>query len=446
VYCGIKKFLIQFVIIILLIFSFSCKDFERTSTPEPPVPSQESPKTEPTVKQEWKDWIKNNHHKIRSLSADDLDFSDLQFLHPLIGDRRLVQLGESSHGVSQFNQAKVRLIKFLHQEMGFDVIAFESSIYESFFANENADSLSALDIMKNSIYGVWHCQEALELFKYIKETRDTSRPLILAGFDIQISSSRGIVNRPENFEEIVAKLDPVYAKEVLTNDKAFLAIRNTTISPEDKEKYKSFYAALTDWFDLRMDELLSIYANNPRIPLVMRQTSWSMIDYIDKLSEKGREKMMNIRDKGMAGNVFYLLNTLYPEEKIMIWAHNYHIQYDIAEWDTSVRNMGSWLINPLRDELYTIGLFMYEGMAAYNDRKRYNIKPAYENSFEAIMYYTGDDYNFVDVLYQEWNEGNSWMFEKIPFHDWGILFRQQTFKNQLDAILFVKEVKPPDYL
>ncbi|NIM78579.1 MAG: hypothetical protein GTO20_07290 [Candidatus Aminicenantes bacterium] len=409
------------------------------------MPPQEPPKTEPTAKQEWKDWIKNNHYKIRSLSADDLDFSDLQFLHPLIGDRRLVQLGESGHGVSEFNQAKVRLIKFLHQEMGFDVIAFESSIYESFFANENADSLSALEVMKNSIFGVWHCQETLELFKYIKETRTTSRPLILAGFDIQTSSWRGLVNRPENFAEVVDKLDPVYAKEVLTTDKAFLAIRNTTISPEDKEKYKSFYEALTDWFDLRMDELLSIYASNPRIPLVMRQTSWSMIHYIDKLTAKAKT-VTNIRDRGMADNIVYLLNTLYPEEKIMIWAHNYHIQHDIGESETSVRNMGSWLINPLRDELYTIGLFMYEGRAAYNDRRRYNIKTAIENSLEAIMYYTGEDYSFVDLLYQEWDEGNSWMFEKIWSYDWGLIKRLQTHKNQFDAILFVKEVKPPAYL
>jgi erythromycin esterase len=440
--CSIRKLLIRFIIIILFIFCFSCKDFERTSPPEPP---QEPPKTEPTAKQEWKDWIKSNHYKIRSLSADDLDFSDLQFLQPLIGDRRLVQLGESSHGVSEFNQAKVRLIKFLHQEMGFTVIAFESSIYESFFANENADTLSDLEMMKNSIFGVWHCQETLELFKYIKETRDTSRPLILAGFDIQISSSRGLVNRPENFAEVVANLDPVYAKEVLTTDKDFLVKRITTLSPEDKEKYKSFYAALTDWFDISMDELLSIYASNPHIPLVMRQTSWSMIQYIDILTTEGITRT-NIRDKRMADNVVYLLNTLYPEEKIMIWAHNYHIQYDIGEWDASVRSMGSWLINPLRDELYTIGLFMYEGRAAYNSRRLYTIKPAAENSLEAIMYYTGEDYSFVDLLYQEWDEGNSWMFEKIYFYGWGLFGHLQTHKNQLDAILFVKEVKPPAYL
>ena len=41
-----------------------------------------------------------------------------------------MQLGESGHGVREFNLAKVRLIRFLHEEMGFDVLAFESGLFE----------------------------------------------------------------------------------------------------------------------------------------------------------------------------------------------------------------------------------------------------------------------------------------------------------------------------
>ena len=48
-----------------------------------------------------------------------------------------MQLGESGHGVAEFNHAKVRLIKFLHQQMGFDVIAFESGLFECFNADRH---------------------------------------------------------------------------------------------------------------------------------------------------------------------------------------------------------------------------------------------------------------------------------------------------------------------
>ncbi|HSR43254.1 MAG TPA: hypothetical protein VLL48_13795, partial [Longimicrobiales bacterium] len=87
-------------------------------------------------------------------SLDGGDPSDLAFLQDVIGDRRIVQLGESGHGVAEFNRAKVGLIKFLHREMGFDVVAFESSLFECWRGNRMADSLSAQELMRHCIFGV----------------------------------------------------------------------------------------------------------------------------------------------------------------------------------------------------------------------------------------------------------------------------------------------------
>jgi erythromycin esterase-like protein len=67
---------------------------------------------------------------LRSLSAGDDDFSDLEPLAEAIGAARIVQLGEQSHGAGASFEARVRLIKFLHQRMGFDVVIWESGLYE----------------------------------------------------------------------------------------------------------------------------------------------------------------------------------------------------------------------------------------------------------------------------------------------------------------------------
>lgn len=48
-------------------------------------------------------WIAANHHVVRSLTASRSD--DLRFLEPILAGKRLVQLGESGHGVREFNQA-----------------------------------------------------------------------------------------------------------------------------------------------------------------------------------------------------------------------------------------------------------------------------------------------------------------------------------------------------
>jgi erythromycin esterase len=85
----------------------------------------------------WVSWARANHHPIASVQTFEGDtFADLQFFKTVLKDRRIVQLGESGHGVAEFNHAKVRLIKFLHQQMGFDVMAFESGLYECYNANK----------------------------------------------------------------------------------------------------------------------------------------------------------------------------------------------------------------------------------------------------------------------------------------------------------------------
>ncbi len=145
----------------------------------------------------WLSWARANHHPIATIHPTESDtFDDLQFFKTVLKDRRLVQLGESGHGVAEFNHAKVRLIQFLHQQMGFDVLAFESGLFECYNASHTAAANTALATMRNCIFGVWHTNEVLPLFEYIKSTQGTARPLTLAGFDTQMSSSAGVFREP----------------------------------------------------------------------------------------------------------------------------------------------------------------------------------------------------------------------------------------------------------
>ena len=64
----------------------------------------------------WTSRARANHCGLAAVESPEGDtFPDLGFLREVIGNRRIVQLGESGHGVAEFNEAKVRLIKFLHQ-------------------------------------------------------------------------------------------------------------------------------------------------------------------------------------------------------------------------------------------------------------------------------------------------------------------------------------------
>ena len=87
----------------------------------------------------WKQWAREHAYRIKSITPvhEDIEsnsFTDLDMLKPLLQDKRIVFLGESSHGVAEL-LAKTRLIQFLHKEMGYNVLAFESGLSNTSLSN-----------------------------------------------------------------------------------------------------------------------------------------------------------------------------------------------------------------------------------------------------------------------------------------------------------------------
>ena len=418
----------------------------------------------PTVDAAWDQWVRQNHRTIRSLTSTRDD--DLQFLKGVIGSRRLVQLGESGHGVREFNLAKVRLIRFLHEEMGFDVIAFESGLFECWKANELADEATHLT-MGRCIFGVWSTDEVYELFDYIRETRSTNRPLILAGFDVQMSNL-GTVRRyaPDLLTEVIGRVDPAYAVRVRALEDTFYDEFSATSSSapfdparraanlaelDDRMRYSARYDSVRTFIDANASALASAYAQNPALPLVARQLTFSRVQTILQSRSTSLITSSTTRDRGMADNVDFLLDRLYPGKKVIVWAHNAHIMHGRASMQlvtspaTFPQSMGAFISQRRRADVYTIGLFMYRGEAANNAGARYAIRPALPGSLEAVLYRARKQWTFVDMLGQSRTAGTSWMFDAIPAKEWGTQDYRFVPRAQFDGILFIDTVKPPDY-
>ena len=132
-------------------------------------------------------WFAINADIVRSLTEDQ-NFSDLAFMAQVLEEKPLVMLGESSHGVKEYSQAKVRMIKYLHEKLGYNVLAFESGMFECENVQANINSLTPRAAMVSCLFGVWHTQTLVELFDYIKQRQSASNPLRITGFDVQASS------------------------------------------------------------------------------------------------------------------------------------------------------------------------------------------------------------------------------------------------------------------
>jgi erythromycin esterase len=443
-----------------------------TETVEPPRPTDllddaalavEPDPNAPPENYTWTAWIQANHHPIRSLTSEHYD--DLQFLKPLLAGRTVVQLGEPAHGVAEINTLRVRLVKFLHEEMAYDVIAFESGLFECYRINAQAKTLTPTQMLTGSLFGIWHTTEMRALFEYIQATQTTDHPLMLAGIDIQTSSSQTPALRPQFLRDVVANVDPAYADHIYDLETAFFTAlqdgardRATALRRyQDTAYWQAFrdeYQALLAFLETHAEALRQTFPHSPKTPVVARQVVWSVmqyIDYIQVLHDFGAA--MDIRDVAMADNLDFVLNTLYPSKKVIVWAHNAHIRYhnqDIqgdAFW-LGHKTMGGWIDERYFAAIYTIGFYLYRGQIASNNRQLVEVPPVHSGSLESILHRTGRKYAFVDLLHQTQEEGNAWMFTAIQANELTSGYAPITMvpRDQYDGVILIDTVHPPTYL
>lgn len=413
----------------------------------------------PNESQDNIDWINTNAYSVRSLTAES--YADLQFFQDALKAKRIVQLGESSHGVKEFNNSKVRLVKFLHQEMNFNVVAFESSVFACYETDRRLkkEMISAPAAMKNGIFDVWHTREVLELFRYILHTYQTDRPLKLAGFDVQHINSFGPFARSQLLFDVIASIDSSYAETVYELDSTHYEYRQF-INNEffnyletQQDKVTKAYYDLVDFLVKNETKIIERYSGPITDYFISLQIAQSIpLDLVQiELFSADPVKSFSERDKGMAENFEILAQKIYPKEKIIVWAHNYHIMHDLEAARTGTvlqgsKSMGSFLLSKFKEELYTIGFFMYTGSAAFNDRTVYEIRPSSSGSLESIFYRTRKKFVFLNIENLEKQKGNKWIYEYTRTLDWGLVPIQLVFDDNYHGIFFIHSVSPPDYL
>ena len=75
-------------------------------------------------------WLRTNVLPLRTVNAADPDLSDLRPLGPAFDDIEMVLLGEATRGDGTTFEAKARMVRFLHEEKGFDLLAFECGLFD----------------------------------------------------------------------------------------------------------------------------------------------------------------------------------------------------------------------------------------------------------------------------------------------------------------------------
>jgi len=354
-------------------------------------------------------FVAKNQQQVLSIQPSNEDYSDLQTIGDAIGDARIVMLGEQDHGDAPTFLAKTRLIKYLHEKKGFNVLAFEADFFGLNYGWQlvNDGRMKLNDLINKNITTLWtQCTACSDLFKsYLPNTQSSQHPLILSGFDSQMGTKYLLPildSALRNLKLPITTL-PNYSSEIVPLLSTWY---NYTNDSTTTDKIISHYLEIKKELQTKLGEkdFWTVTVEN-LIQQNLQFRNW----------KKDYWKDMNTRDRQMAANLKWLALNKYPSEKIIVWAHNYHVSKYAGHYPedfmNNIMSMGSAFTqdSSLMKQTYVIGFSCYEGTAGRLSEKPYRVSKPKSNSFETWIN-PQFEYAFVDFRKYDETDSNDEMF------------------------------------
>jgi erythromycin esterase-like protein len=133
-------------------------------------------------------------------------------LKKMIGNARIVSLGEATHGSREFFQLKHRMLEYLATEMGFTIFSIEANMPEAYRLNDYVlnGTGDPAKLIKGMYFWTWNTQEVLDMVMWMRQFNKSGKGKVqFTGFDMQTPNVAADIVR-----DFVDKNDTDYAEEL----------------------------------------------------------------------------------------------------------------------------------------------------------------------------------------------------------------------------------------
>ena len=242
-----------------------------------------------------------------------------------LADKKIIGLGEASHGNKEFQQMRLDLFKNLVKNNDTRAFLLECDYAEGLIIDDYIKTGEKIENpSKFFSFDIYHTKDMDDLINWMKDyNKDHKNVLSFYGVDFQ---------NPEKAVEPIRK----YLKENNMAMDSLKVLEKDKISMDDIEK-SGLKKDLQD---------LKVQASDPKFKNLLENVIESFSYY--KMDSKDYKAMNEFRDERMAKNVVFIENL---EKNIMVSGHNGHI----GKSSPAYKPMGEILKEKYKDDYYIIG-------------------------------------------------------------------------------------------
>ncbi|WP_298653609.1 erythromycin esterase family protein [uncultured Proteiniphilum sp.] len=392
------------------------------------------PKLKTTLSRKEKKVIKEYIYPLRTYEPDSGNTKDLEILEKLIGNSKVVALGEVSHGSSEIFKMKNRIIQYLAANSGFDIFSIEANMPESYKLNDYTvhGKGDPKKLIAGMYFWTWRTVEVLNMVEWMRRFNHPEKRIEFTGFDMQFYEG-AVKELMDAFEE-----DEIVRNKIADLGKILNEIKSRTqqnrelVSADDNEMKE-------------IDSLISFIQNS--IETSSFQTSDKQ--WLQQNMVIIRQYLGSInyawRDKCMADNVMWIKENN-PDSKLVIWAHNGHIQ-------KTSKMMGYHLARQLDDDYITFGFTFYDGSFTAVGNKGltfYEASRVYPGTLEYLLDKLNEPVFILDLkkIRSDNKKDTEWLLERLAYRSVGALggsqyeFQNRIVSDDFDYLIFIRTSTP----
>jgi erythromycin esterase-like protein/predicted phosphoribosyltransferase len=339
-------------------------------------------------------------------------------LEQLIGDARIVLIGESSHGTHEFYEARAAITKWLIEEKGFCAVAAEADWPDAYRVNryvrglgEDKSADEALSGFERFPAWMWRNTVVRDFVDWLRmrNRQHESNGQRQAGF-----YGLDLYSLHRSMHEVITYLDKIDPRAAARARARYACFDHASADDGQAYGFAAAFGAGPSCENQAIEQLVDIQRNALAYARRDGLLAEDEMFYAQQNAQtvrnaevyyramfSGRVTSWNLRDQHMAQTLEALLKHLdrhhdAPSARIVVWAHNSHVG-DARATEVSTDGqltLGQLVRQKYDDQSRLIGLSTYSGTVTAASEwggiaERKAVRPALNGSIEELLHETG---------------------------------------------------------